>query len=153
MRHQQKKFRPHKKPIFYCDEDFPKPSLVILSDFQVKHSVLDFRFQGREDEFHYQTAFKNKSILITLDEDYLDNKRFKLSQTFGVIIIKVGQLANWQRVNTILEKLRPMLKNLENDSCKFCKIAVSLEGYTKLRLENNKIIKDEIAWRSISGMS
>ncbi len=150
MRHQQKKFRPHKRPSFYCDENFPKPSLIIFKDFQVKHSVLDFRFQGREDEFHYQTAFKNKSILLTLDEDYLDNKRFKLSQTFGVIIIKVGQLANWQRVNQILEKLKPVLKSLNNDSLNFCKIAVSLEGYTKLGLKDNKIVKEEITWKGKS---
>lgn len=42
--------------IFYCDEDFPEPSLIKLKDFKVKHCVLDFNYQGRDDDFHYHFA-------------------------------------------------------------------------------------------------
>ncbi len=147
MRNQSNKYRPYKKPSFYCDEDFPEPSLKKLKNFKVKHCVLDFSYQGRDDDFHYQFAAKQKAILLTLDDDYLDNRRFKLSKTFGVIIIQAGRFPTWDRVNLVIDKLMPFLKKLDNRSLKSIKLNVSLEGYTKWALKNNQIEKDEFNWK------
>lgn len=149
MRRHPGKFRPLKKPSFYCDEDFPKPSLSKFRGFKIKHSVLDYGFQGREDQFHFQFAFEQKAILLTLDEDYLDNKRFKPSQTFGLVVLKTGEYPTWERVNQVVEKLKPMLKSLTEQSLKFTKLSVSLEGYVKSYLKDNRIIKEEIVWRDL----
>ena len=58
MRRQKERSKPLKKPTFYCDEDFPKPSLRKFKNFKIKHAVIDFSFQGRDDLFHFEHAFK-----------------------------------------------------------------------------------------------
>lgn len=147
MRHQSNKYKPYKKPIFYCDEDFPEPSLKKLKNFKVKHCVLDFNYQGRDDDFHYQFAAEQKAVLLTLDDDYLDNRRFKLSKTFGVVVIQAGRFPTWDRVNLVIDKLMPLLKSLNDQSLKGVKITVSLEGYTQWSLKDNRIEKREFSWR------
>lgn len=146
MRSQPNKYRPSKKPIFYCDEDFPQPSLIKLKNFKVKHSVIDFNYQGRDDDFHYRFAFEQSAVLITLDDDYLDNRRFKLNKTLGVIVLKVGRFPTWERVNQVIDKLMPFLKKLNNRSLKSVKINASLEGCTRISLKNNKIQREEVGW-------
>lgn len=109
--------------------------------------MLDFNYQGRDDDFHYQFAVEQKAVLLTLDDDYLDNKRFKLSETFGVIIIQAGRFPAWDRVNQVIDKLMPFLKSLDDRSLKAVKINASLEGYTRWVLKNNQIEKDEFNWK------
>lgn len=146
MRRQQIKFRPSKRLALYCDENFPYPSLLRLSRFKVKHAILDFNFNGRDDEFHYQYATQQKAILLTLDDDYLNNRRFKIDKTYGLIVIQVGELASWERINKILDKLIPFLKSLKSESLKNIKICTNLEGYVKWILKDNKIQREEFKW-------
>lgn len=150
MRHQSIKSKLYKKPIFYCDEDFPEPSLEKLKNFKVKHCVLDFNYQGRDDDFHYQFAAGLKAVLLTLDDDYLDNQRFKLNKTFGVIVIQAGRFPTWDRVNLVIDKLMIVLKSLNDQSLKSVKINASLEGYTKWILKNNSIKKEEFNWKKLN---
>lgn len=119
MRKQFSKYRPYKKPIFYCDEDFPQPSL-------------------------------QKAVLLTLDDDYLDNRKFKLSKTFGVVVIQAGRFPTWDRVNQVIEQLMPFLKSLDGQSLKSVKIHASLEGYAKWILKNNRIEKGEFNWKKFN---
>lgn len=83
---------------------------------------------------------------MSLDEDYLDNKKFKLAKTFGVIVILAGHRPTWERVNKVIDKLLPLLKDIAIDSLRCSKIAVSLEGYVKVSLIENKIVKEEFKW-------
>lgn len=133
--------------VFYCDEDFPYPSLFRLSRFKVKHAVLDFNFNGRDDEFHYQYAAQQKTVLLTLDDDYLNNRRFKLDKTYGLIVIQAGELSSWERVNMVLDKLIPFLRSLQDGSLKNIKICASLNGYIKWSLKHNKIQREEFKWQ------
>lgn len=149
MRQQSSKYKLSKKPIFYCDEDFPEPSLIKLKKFKLKHCVLDFNYGGRDDDFHYQFAAEQKAVLLTLDDDYLDNRRFKLSKTYGVVVIQAGRFPTWDRVNLVIDKLMPFLKSLDDQSLKAVKINVSLEGYTKWVLKNNRIEKGEFNWKNL----
>lgn len=112
--------------------------------------MLDFKYQGRDDDFHYQFAAKQKAILLTLDDDYLDNRRFKLSKTFGVIVIQAGRFPTWDRVNLVIDELMPFLKSLDDQSLKSVKINASLEGYTELALKNNRIEKREFNWSNFN---
>lgn len=139
--------KPFKKPAFYCDEDFPAPSLRLLSKFKTKPSVLDFGFQGRDDIFHFQYALEHKSVLLTLDEDYLDNKKFRLNNSYGVIVIKVGELASWERVNEVLSRSLPFLKLQTDSSIRNVKYVFSLEGYMKIYFKSVGIVKEEYKWR------
>ena len=150
MRHQPVKYRPFKKPVFYCDENFPAPSLVKLENFKVIHSVIDLNHRSRDDYFHYQYAASRKAVLLTLDGDYLNNRKFKISQTYGVIVLTVGQSPTSDRVDQVISKLMPLLKSLDELSLKSIKISASLEGYTKLELKNNRIEKGEFNWRNIN---
>ena len=146
MRRQLNKFRPLKKPIFYCDEGFPQPSMLKFKDFKITHAVIDFRFANREDQFHYQFARKQKAILVTLDGDFLNNQNYRLEETFGVLQIKAGNLPTWNKVNQILDKLMPILKSLNSLSLKNSKISASLEGYVKTSLKDGLVEKQEFNW-------
>ncbi len=45
----------------------------------------------RDDGFHYRESAKQGRVLITNDDDYMDNSRFALQETSGVIVLKRGQ--------------------------------------------------------------
>lgn len=109
---------------------------------------MDYDYSGRDDHFHFQFATNQKMVLLTLDDDYLNNKKFKLHKTWGVILIKVGQSAHWGRVNQIVDKLMPLLKKFDDESLKYVKISASLEGYIKRSLKNGRIVWKEVAWRN-----
>ncbi len=140
------KYKPHKKPVFYADEDFPPASLKLLRDFKVKHSIIDFDYSGRDDEFHFKFAANQKLIMLTLDDDYLDNKKFKLIKTYGVIVIKVGRLSVPERVNQVLQRLIPHLKKIDSNTLKGVKIRASKERYTKISLKEGRVQKEEFSW-------
>ena len=140
------KYKPHKKPVFYADEDFPPESLEYLKDFKVKHSIVDFDYSGREDEFHFKFAADQKLIILTLDDDYLDNRKFKLPKTYGVIVIKIGRVSVPERVNQVLDRLVPFLKKTYPDTLRGVKIRASKKGYTKISLKEGKVQKQEFNW-------
>jgi hypothetical protein len=47
--------------------------------------------RSRDDEFHYINARKLKRILFTLDNDFLDDRRFPLRESPGVFVVQAQQ--------------------------------------------------------------
>ncbi len=52
-------------------------------------SAKDIRADNQPDNFHFRRAFQTKRVLITLDKDFLNNDKFPLHQTRGIIILNV----------------------------------------------------------------
>ena len=102
---------------FYCDHNVEPAIVEVLRHLNYDvESARDIAAEQQPDEFHYRRAFKSKRILITLDKDFLDNVRFPLSQTRGVIILNIdtadtGKIARaLEVVDVILGGIAPTLK-------------------------------------------
>lgn len=128
MRRQKPKFRPRKKPRLYLDENFPTECVESFSKFDTKHAVLDFDYDEREDKFHFDFAVKEKRILITLDRDYENDIKYKLSETFGIIIISTPSPVTPLRITQVLNKLIKLFSIFEYDSLRNAKISVTSDG-------------------------
>lgn len=67
-----------------------------LEDYLRNHKWINYEgarelgFSGRDDEHHYREASKRERVLVTHDEDFLNNAKFPLQETDGVIVIKRG---------------------------------------------------------------
>lgn len=146
MRRQKQKYRPSKRPKLYLDENFFPDCIHKLSKFDVKHATIDYSYAGREDKFHYSFAASSERILLTIDKDYLSDSKYKLPDTFGIIIISVPYPVVPERINMLLEKLIPVLVKLGYDSLKGHKIFVTEEGWKIWHLENGKKIKEYYSW-------
>ncbi len=64
---------------FLADEDFPKPLVVRIRSlrFSVK-TIQQKNLQGSSDETVANLALKEKSIVLTFDKDFLENKPERL---------------------------------------------------------------------------
>ena len=140
------KYQPSKKPRLYLDENFPPECITDFSKFDPKHAVLDYGFMHREDIFHYESANKEKRILLTLDRDFEDDIEFKLAKTFGVIIISVPSPAVPERIKRVSKKLTKFLKAQIFDSLKGYKIFATEDGFTTRYIQNGKKVKEHYSW-------
>ena len=131
----RKRYYFRQKPILYFDENFPhtvisdlKEHRKITSCFKI-FSVYDFRHQNKDDHFQYEFAKKKGYVLVTLDKDFMNDRKFPIHKIPGIIfIIAVGNQAS--RIAACLVTLTkflsivPFPKSFMGDS----KFQVSLEG-------------------------
>lgn len=105
-----------RKVKFYADHNLDRAIIEVLR--RLKYDIETAREIGAEyqpDQFHYRHAFTQKRVLLTLDKDYLDNGRFPLSQTHGVVIFNIdtsnpGEIARaLEVVDAVLAVIAPML--------------------------------------------
>lgn len=102
---------------FYADHNLDQSIVYVLrhEKFDVE-TAEGIQADKQPDEFHYRYAFKSKRVLLTHDKDFLDNERYPLSQTCGVIVFNVdtnnaSQIARvLEVVVTILAGLAPALR-------------------------------------------
>ena len=78
------------QPRIYVDANMPAPLVAFMRDalhwdvlFVIEHA--DLR-RARDGE-HYRLARQLRRTLITLDRDYLDDRKFPLDQCGGVIVL------------------------------------------------------------------
>jgi Domain of unknown function (DUF5615) len=79
-----------RRPRFYADQNFPNDLVGYLRrDAKPRVNVwtaADKGYASRDDEFHFAFAAQNGRILLTIDDDYLDNRRFPLQETAGLVV-------------------------------------------------------------------
>lgn len=85
-------------------KDYPRRSRFVVDESlgvmvalllrELGHNVKDVsevELRGRSDEDVYAFAFKDKRILLTHDQDFLDDARFPWHRNPGVVILPGGQ--------------------------------------------------------------
>ena len=105
---------------FYADHnvDYAFVEALRIKKYDVE-TARDIGAERQPDEFHFRRAFKSKRVLLTLDRDFLDNDRFPLSQTRGVIVLNVDtsnipQLARaFEVVDVILGDVAGVLQEMK----------------------------------------
>jgi len=101
---------------FYADQNLDESIVLVLRKLGLDvGTARDIGAETQPDEFHYKRAFTTKRVLLTQDKDYLDNARFPLSQTRGVIIFNVDTASTRELgraievINTIFADSAPVL--------------------------------------------
>lgn len=95
---------------FYADEDI---DMALIHYLRSKHKISivtasELGYQGRDDEFHFQEAYRQKRFLLTRDRHYLDHSRFPFNQMLGVVILDIppeppglGWMAIWLQTEIV----------------------------------------------------
>ena len=141
MRRQKKKRL--KKIKLYADENIPLGTTRFLKKkFNTKHAVIDYSFSGRPDSFHYQESFSQNRILLTADQDFLDNRKFPLRKTKGVIILVVPAPITHRKLNDLLKKLFPYIRLMPAETFQATKLKATPDGFAIItRGRNGKLHK------------
>ena len=76
------------KARFYADENIESYLVehIRKNGFKVE-SANEIGFSPRDDQFHLQEARRRKCILLTRDDDFLDNKKFPFSNLKDTAVI------------------------------------------------------------------
>ena len=53
-------------------------------------SAYDFNNQSKDDDFQYSFCKEKGFVLVTLDYDFMDDKKFPIQKIPGVILIVAG---------------------------------------------------------------
>jgi hypothetical protein len=76
---------------FYADENVDIALINHLrEDYKVNiTTALEAGFAGRNDDFHYKEAKRQKRFLLTCDSDFLNHRRFPFNKMMGIVILDV----------------------------------------------------------------
>lgn len=143
---------PKRKPRIYADMDVPKYLIDYARD-KLKWDIFCVRendeLMEQHDYYHFERAKQLKRILLSFDDAFLNNRRFKLLETDGIIVFsnpgksQLDSLIILIRVNELLIDL------LRRDSraMKGIKIKVTTTGFTlKTLSESSQKISKFIRW-------
>jgi len=99
--------RGQEEPRIYVDANMPAPLVSFMRQslhwdvlFVIEHD--DLR-RARDDE-HYRLARQLRRTLITLDRDYLDDKRFPPDESGGVIVLMAPEERGYINLLTRLDR-------------------------------------------------
>jgi predicted nuclease of predicted toxin-antitoxin system len=122
---------------FYFDENMPEESAKHLA--RRKHSVhfaSTYGYRTLDDAAHYALAKRKKRILVTMDQGYIDNRRFPLQRQWGIVILKVRREIDCQKVNAILDRVLRHFKTMTDFY--ETKIIASERGYRRITREGKE---------------
>ena len=75
----------------YFDENFPQDVVEVLkadSNWKRKckiYSAYDQGFENKDDKFHFEYCRKNDLVLVTLDKDFMDDRKYPFSKIPGIV--------------------------------------------------------------------
>jgi predicted nuclease of predicted toxin-antitoxin system len=91
-----------RKAKFLVDESLGRGTTEFLRQNKVNvRDVWELGINGKSDEMVYTRAKKGKRVLLTHDEDFLDNRKYPLNASYGIIILPGGSGSE----NILLEAL------------------------------------------------
>jgi predicted nuclease of predicted toxin-antitoxin system len=85
------------KPILYFDQNFPRPIIQALrADKRFRKiykicSVYDLGNEHKDDKFQYDFCKRKGFVLVTLDHDFMDDKKYPIQRIPGIILIVLGR--------------------------------------------------------------
>lgn len=84
------------KPTLYFDENFParvidaaKSRASLKNNFKLL-SFADFGNHGKDDDFQLNFCKSKGFVLVSLDRDFLDDRRYPIQRLPGVVIVTVS---------------------------------------------------------------
>jgi hypothetical protein len=97
------------RPRIYADANVPA-GLVAYMRSRLQWDVLfvieDADLRRASDAKHYQVAYRLRRTLVTMDRDYLDDRRFPPGETTGVLVLSAP---DEQRLKLLLDRVNQRL--------------------------------------------
>lgn len=93
------------RPRIYADANVPAGVVAYMRSrlhWDVLFVIEEDELRRASDVKHYQLAQQLRRTLVTLDRDYLDDRRFPPSESGGVLVI---QAPNEHLLSTLLERI------------------------------------------------
>ncbi|HTK27969.1 MAG TPA: DUF5615 family PIN-like protein [Vicinamibacterales bacterium] len=93
------------RPRIYADANVPADLVAFMRttlDWDVLWVIEDDDLRRAPDLRHFQLARQLRRTLVTMDRDYLDDRRFPPAESGGVIVI---QAPNARELSTLVERL------------------------------------------------
>ncbi len=98
-------------PLIYADANIPAPLVTFMRDrlgWDVLHVVDEPAWRRATDVAHYHRARDLHRTLVTLDHDFLDDRRFPPADSPGVIVIDTPDERRQRKIVAALDpQLRP----------------------------------------------
>ena len=133
-----------KNPRVYADENLPQSSLDFLKSKKIN---LIQGIIGRDDIFHHNQAVQKERVLLTLDKDFLDSRRFSFRKSWGIIVLKPIPPVSSDRVASLIKKLLPIIKANNRNYFKMKKIVATEEKLSIWKANRSgKISKEILNW-------
>jgi predicted nuclease of predicted toxin-antitoxin system len=120
-----------KKPRYLVDENLGQGVAQLLRDWDCNvRGVWELGLTGHPDKNIWSAAYKDRRILLTHDDDFLDNRRFPLKTSFGVIVLphKAGE------ESLLVNKLGHVVSILSGGAGLIyqCKVVVSVDDQWRI---------------------
>lgn len=143
---------PKRKPRIYADMDVPKYLIEYARD-KLKWDVFWIQenddLMEQHDYYHFGKAKQLKRILLSFDDAFLNNRRFKLHETEGVIVFS-NPSKSWLDTLIILIKVNELIIDIlrrDRQAMKGKKIKVTTKGFTiKYLSESSQKVSKYIPW-------
>jgi hypothetical protein len=103
------------RPRIYADANVPVGLVAFMRarlQWDVLHVLEDPELRRAPDSRHYQLAKQLRRTLVTLDRDYLDDRRYPPEETSGVLVIDAP---NERELSQLLQRLDRALFVVEAD--------------------------------------
>jgi hypothetical protein len=116
------------KARFHLDEGMDPEIASVLKNrgFNVK-TARELGLTGHPDDDHFATAYRKKSILLTHDEDFLDDRKFPPHRSPGVVVLPQGVDAIIPGIWLVLTVIAPNRK-----IWKGTKVKITSDGYIRV---------------------
>jgi len=100
---------PHSlRPLVYADANVPAPAVRDMRarfGWDVTHVMDDPQWRRASDVAHYRRARELRRTLVTFDHDYLDERRFPLTLSGGVVVFTAPDASALARLLIDLDAL------------------------------------------------
>lgn len=111
------------RPRIYADANVPAGIVTHMREelgWDVLFVIEDAALRRAADEEHYRLAQQLRRTLVTLDRDYLDDRRFPPEQSGGVLVVSAP---DGPRLSALLSRVDRVLFDRKGD-----RAALPLEG-------------------------
>jgi hypothetical protein len=102
------------RPRIYADANVPA-GIVAHMRLRLRWDVLfvleDNELRRASDVRHYQLAFQLRRTLVTMDRDYLDDRRFPMGECGGVLVINAP---DERELSSLLDRVDRLLFHSDN---------------------------------------
>ena len=99
------------RPRIYADANVPAGLVAYMRsrlDWDVLFVIEDEELRRAPDTKHYRLAQQLQRTLITMDRDYLDDRRFPLAESGGVLVI---QAPDERQMTALVKRIDKLLFN------------------------------------------
>src|SRR5580765_6338467 len=104
------------RPRIYADANVPAGLVAYMRtrlDWDVLFVIEDEELRRAPDTKHYRLAQQLQRTLITMDRDYLDDRRFPLAESGGVLVI---QAPDERQMTALVKRIDKLLFNDADES-------------------------------------